>query len=192
MEILRRLCGLRPLLLIASIAGPVFPQAQRLSAEKIIANSVVANQKNYKAATSYNWKERDRTANGSKTSQVTMIDGTPYYRLIAVNGKPLSPEENAKEIKKQEEAAAERAAESPEQRRKRIEKFERERHRDAEMMSQLTKAFTFTLVGQGKLRGFTVWALKATRCKDYQPSSMETGVLTGRRGQLWTDGTTFP
>jgi hypothetical protein len=173
------------------IAGPGFPQAQHLSAEKIIANSVLANQRDFQAAVHYNWKERDRTPKGSKTSQVTMIYGSPYYRLIAVNGRPLSPADQAKEKKKEQQVSAERAAESPEQRRKRVEQFEKDRHRDAEMMAQLTKAFTFTLIGQQKLRGFNVWALKATPCKDYRPPTMETEVLTGMRGQLWIDQKTF-
>lgn len=188
---LRDLCGFGLLPLIVMFAGPAFPQTQHLSAEKIIANSVLANQRDYQAAVHYNWKERDRTPKGSKTSQVTMIAGSPYYRLIAVNGKPLSPAEQAKEKKKEQEAIAERAAENPDQRRKRIEQFEKDRRRDAEMMAQLTKAFTFTLIGQQKLRGFNVWALKATPCKDYHPPTMETEVLTGMRGQLWIDQKTF-
>jgi hypothetical protein len=180
-----------PLVLVAFVGTPPVMHAQRLSAEKIIANSVAANHKDFEAAINYNWKERDRTPKGFKTSQVTMIDGTPYYRLIAVNGKPLPPAQAAQEKKKEQQAIAERKAESPEQRRKRIQKFEQDRHRDAEMMAQLTKAFTFTIVGQQKLRGFDVWALRATPCKDYHPPTMETEVLTGMRGQLWIDQKTF-
>lgn len=189
---LRNRYGLRCLLLVAAAMGaPVVSPAQHLSAEKIIANSVIANQKDFQAAVYYNWKERDRTPKGTKTSQVLMIGGTPYYRLIAVNGKPLSGTAEADEKRKQQQAVSERAAESPDQRRKRIEKFEQDRHRDAEMMAQLTKAFTFTLAGQQKLRGFDVWALNATPCKDYRPPNMETQVLTGMRGQLWIDRKTF-
>ncbi|MFL6446218.1 MAG: hypothetical protein ACJ746_00725 [Bryobacteraceae bacterium] len=191
MAIFRDRLVLTQLILAAVVAGPAFAQAQRPGAEKIIANSVVANQKDFKAAPFYNWKERERTADGTKTSQVTMIGGTPYYRLIAVNGKPLSSAEQAKEQKKQEDAVSQRAAETPGQRRKRIDEFEKDRRRDAEMMAQLSKAFTFTVIGQGKLRGFNVWALKATPCKDYQPPNMEAEVLTGMRGQLWIDQKTF-
>jgi len=183
--------GTIQLLALAAFGTSTDLRAQPPSVEKIIANSVAANQRDFKAKDHYNWKERDRDGNGSKTSQVTMIHGTPYYRLIAVNGKPLSPAQEAQEKKKQQKATAERAAESPQQRRDRIEKFEKERRRDAEMMAQLTKAFTFTLIGQQRLRGFDVWALKATPCKDYQPPNMETQVLTGMRGQLWIDQKTF-
>jgi hypothetical protein len=104
-----------------------------------------------------------------------------------VNGKPLSKAQEAEELRKQQQTTAERRAESPEQRRKRIEKFEKERTRDNLMMEQLTKAFNFTLTGQHKLRGFTVWMLKATPRPGYQPPNMETQVLPGMQGQLWID-----
>jgi hypothetical protein len=178
-------------MVVALVGAPPVLRAQHLSVEKIIANSVAANQKDFQAATHYNWKERERTLKGFKTSQMTVIDGTPYYRLIAVNGKPLSRSQQEQEKKKEQQATAQRAAENPQQRRDRIAKFEKERRRDAEMMAQLTKAFTFTLIGQQKLRGFDVWALKAMPCKDYHPPNMETEVLTGMRGQLWIDQKTF-
>lgn len=155
--------------------------------QNIIQKSVVANQADFKAAPNFNWKERDRTENGSKTYQVTMIEGTPYQRLLAVNGNPLSQAQEADEMKKQQQAEAQRHSESPDDRRKRIEKFEKDRTRDNLMMQQLTKAFTFTYLGQGKLRGFTVWTLRATPRPGYNPPNMETQVLPGMEGELWID-----
>ena len=161
--------------------------ARPVDVQQIIQRSVAANQADFKAAVNFNWKERDNDGKVSKTYQVTMIEGTPYNRLLAVNGKPLSKAQEAEELRKQQQTAAERRAESPEQRRKRIEKFEKERTRDNLMMEQLTKAFNFTLTGQHKLRGFTVWMLKATPRPGYQPPNMETQVLPGMQGQLWID-----
>ena len=161
--------------------------ARPVDVQQIIQRSVAANQADFKAAVNFNWKERDNDGKVSKTYQVTMIEGTPYNRLLAVNGKPLSKAQEAEELRKQQQTTAERRAESPEQRRKRIEKFEKERTRDNLMMEQLTKAFNFTLTGQHKLRGFTVWMLKATPRPGYQPPNMETQVLPGMQGQLWID-----
>jgi hypothetical protein len=184
-------CSVAIVFLCGSWGRPSVALSQSLTAEKIVANSVAANQRDFEAAIHYNWKERERTGKGSKTSQVMMIEGSPYYRLIAMNGKPLSPAAEAEEKRKQEQAISTRKAETPGQRRKRVEQFEKDRRRDAEMMAQLTKAFTFTLIGQQKLRGFSVWALKATPCRDYRPPNMETQVLTGMRGQLFIDQKTF-
>lgn len=162
--------------------------APRPDVSQIIAKSVAANQRDFNAAPGFNYKERDRTADGgSKTYEVMMIEGTPYQRLIAVNGKPLSADQNAEEQKKLEQATADRRSESSADRQKRIEKYEKDRKRNNEMMAQLTKAFNFTLAGQRRVRGFTVWMLKATPRPGYNPPNMETQVLPGMEGELWID-----
>lgn len=159
--------------------------------DTIIEKSVVATNADFKAAVNYNWTEIDRTASGSKKSRVTMIEGTPYYRLLAVNGKPLSAQQEAEEQKKQEQVAAARRAESPEDRQKRIAKFERERTRDNSMMDQLTKAFDFTLMGTHRVRTFPVYVLRAKPKPGYNPPNMDTQVLRGMEGELWIDEKTF-
>jgi hypothetical protein len=120
-----------------------------------------------------------------------MIEGTPYQRLIAVNGKPLSPAQSEQEKKKQEQTAAQRRSESSQQRQERIAKYEKDRKRDHAMMEQLTRAFDFNLIGQRKVRGFTVYVLKATPKPGYQPPNMETQVLPGMQGELWIDTKTY-
>lgn len=172
-------------LLVLGLAMRVL--AQQPNVQRIIEKSVQANEANFNAAPNFNYKERDRTGKGSKTSQVTMIEGTPYYRLIAINGEPLSPEQSAAEQKKQEQVAAKRRAESAEERQQRIAKYEKDRKRNNEMTGQLTKAFEFTLAGEHKLRGFNVWVLKATPLPSYKPPNMETQVLPGMQGELWVD-----
>jgi hypothetical protein len=171
-----------------------FPAVARSAppdAQDIIQKSVVANQHDFQSAPDYNHKERDRTSNGSKTYQVTMIEGSPYQRLIAVNGKPLSPGQNEQEQKKQEQAIAQRRSESSQQRQERIAKYQKDRKRDHAMMEQLTRAFDFKLIGQSQVRGFTVYVLKATPKPGYQPPNIETQVLPGMQGELWIDTKTY-
>jgi hypothetical protein len=165
--------------------------AQQPSAQEIIDKSVTVNTADFKAAVNFNWVETDRTGRSSKTSAVTMIEGTPYYRLIAVNGRPLSPAQEAEQEKKQEKVIAERRAETPEQRRERIEKFEKERRRDNAMMEELTKAFNFAVLAERGVRGYPVYVLKATPRPGYKPPSMELRVLTGMHGELWIDQKNF-
>lgn len=185
------LLALRTAALVASL-GTVAPLwAQKPNVQTIIQKSVEANQRDFEAAPHYDYKERDREGNGSKTYQVTMIEGSPYNRLIAVNGKPLSHDQQAQEMKKQQAEAANRRSEAPDRRRDRIAKYEKDRNRDHQMMAQLTKAFNFTLIGQHKVRGFNVWALKATPRPGYNPPNMETQVLPGMQGELWIDQKSF-
>lgn len=183
------LTGFGTACLICALTATAFGQQPGVA--EIIQKSVAVNRADFEAAAHFNWTEIDRSGKGSKKSRVTMIEGTPYYRLIAVNGKPLSKAQDAQQEKKLQQVIAQRRAESPDQRRERIEKFEKERRRDNAMMEQLTKAFDFTMLGQHKVRGYSVYVLKATPKPGYQPPSMETRVLTGMHGELWIEEKTF-
>lgn len=174
-----------------SLAAATLTGAQRPDIQEIIEKSVQANQADFKAAPNFNHKETDKTPTGSKTYQVTMIEGTPYKRLIAVNGKPLPPDQEKQEIQKQQQVAAQRRAESPEQRQQRIAKWQKDRARDNNMMQQLTKAFEFKLIGDGQLHGFHVWRLRATPRPGYNPPNMDAQVLVGMQGELWIDQDTY-
>lgn len=152
---------------------------------------MAANQSNFKAAPEFDHKERDRTPTGTKTSQVTIIDGTPYYRLIEVDGRPISQAEEAEEQKKEERVRRERTSQSETERQRRIAKYQAERKRDNQMMEQLTVAFNFTALGERKVSGFNVWVLKATPKASYRPPNMEMQVLPGMQGELWIDQQTY-
>lgn len=173
-------------LLFAAAAYP-----QQLSVQEIIAKSVVVNEADFKASTDFDWIETDRNAKGSKKFQVTMIEGTPYYRLIGLNGKPLSAAQQAQEQRKEQQVIAQRRAETLEERQERIEKFEKERRRDNAMMDQMTKAFNFTMVGLRNVQGYSVYVLKAMPRPGYQPVNMATQVLPGMHGELWIESTSF-
>lgn len=159
--------------------------------QAIIQHSVQANSKDWQAAPAYSFLERDVHGGGTRTSEVTMILGSPYYRLVAVNGRPLTPEEQANEQQKLEKVTAQRCGESKQLRAHRIAKYENERSRDHQLMDEMTKAFNFKLVGEQKSGPFEVYVLKATPQPGYQPANIETKVLTGMQGELWIDKQTF-
>jgi hypothetical protein len=157
----------------------------------IIQRSVEANNRDWAAVPEFNNRERDRTKDGDKTYAVTMLYGSPYQRLIAVNGQPVSPQKEKEEQKKYQQAVEQRKHESPDQRAARIAKYEAERKRDRNMLDQMTSAFDFHLVGERDLDGRRVYELKATPRKGYQPPNRDTQVLTGMEGTLWIDRDTF-
>jgi hypothetical protein len=134
---MRVICSLLAALFLVS-AGVTQPDAQR-----IIEKSVVANDRDYRAAPGYNHTETDKGPHGNKTFQVTLIMGSPYRRLIAIDGEPLSPSRMAQEERRQREVIARRSAETVGEREKRIAKDQKGRDRDRSMMEQLTKALTF-------------------------------------------------
>ncbi len=178
-------------MLALSLSGAPSALADQPDVQTIINKSVEANREDFKAAPDFNYRETDKTGTGSKTYQVTMIEGTPYERLIAVNGVPLPPNQEREEMQKQQHVAAQRRSESPEQRQQRIAKWQRERTRDNAMMTELTKAFDFKLIGEHKIRGFSVWVLRATPRPGYNPPNLDARVLTGMQGELWIDQKTY-
>ena len=117
----------------------------------IIERSVQANNADWQKAPEFDYFETDRDAEGTKTYHVTMILGSPYERLVAVNEYALPVDEQQAEQHKLEQTIAIRSNESPRQREQRIAKYEKERKRDHLMMEQLTEAFDFTLQGTRKL-----------------------------------------
>lgn len=177
--------------IFSAVILPAVAPCATVDIQTIIQKSVDANEADFKAVPEYSYRKRERDDQGSKTYQVLMIDGSPYQKLLAVNDKSLSKEQSAKEQQNLEQAKKQRQAESKEQRQQRIAKYEKDRQRDHAMMQQLTKAFEFKLLGQGKLRSFNVYMLRATPRSGYKPPNMETQVLSGMRGELWIDAATY-
>lgn len=167
----------------------VMPVAQE-NVASIIRRSIEANNRDWAAVPEFDNRERDRTKDGDKTYTVTMISGSPYQRLIAVNGHPLSPEKDKEEQKKFEQAVEQRKHETSDKRAARIAKYEAERKRDRNMLDQMTAAFDFQLTGEKALDGRRVYELKATPRKGYRPPNRDSQVLTGMEGTLWIDRNT--
>ena len=171
---------------------PAFTQDTPLTAQEIVQRSVEANARDWNAAPQYDNMETDREPNGgTRTVSTLMIEGSPYNRLMQINGEPLPPQQQAQEQQKLDAVIARRQQESAQERAARIAKYQKDRASDHALMDELTKAFNFTLTGEETLDGHDVYALKATPRPGYQPPSMATQVLTGMQGKLWIDKKTF-
>jgi len=183
---------MRTVLLLLSVIGV---NAASLDTQDIIRRSVAANDANWNAAPNYTFTEREvKTAGESKTVmnyRVWMIEGSPYNELVAINDKPLSPAEQAKEKQKLARETKRREDEGQSERSRRIAKYQSERRQDHALMQEMTKALTFRLRGTATLDGHAVYVFDATPRPGYQPSSHETRVLTGMKGTLWVDKETY-
>lgn len=175
------------LLLLPAVVTPAKP----VNVLNIIQRSVQANDADWASAPHYDHFETDYEIGGARTYAVIMIEGSPYQQLIEVNGEPLSPAQKAAELQKLELAIAQRQSESLAQRSARILKFAKDRSRDHLLMTQLTSAFNFQLVGEQKLDAREVYVLRATPRPGYQPPNLQARALTGMEGMLWVDKTTF-
>lgn len=158
---------------------------------EIIRKSVEANQRDWDADPQFDYTETDLDKGVRKTYSVTMLYGTPYERLVAINGRKLNPALNRQEQKKYDDVVAQRRAETPEQKSARIAKFDEDRKRDHTMLEQLTVAFDFTLLGRRVLNNRRVYVLQAKPKKNYRPPNRDSEVLPGMEGKLWIDQESF-
>lgn len=184
----RLIFGITSLSLLSS-----FPltASEELPAREIIRRSVGTNEKDWKAGPSFSHQERDIETKGDekidRTWEVFLMNGSPYRRLVAVDGQPLTPAHQKQEKQREGRELASRRSETPAQRAARIEKYQREREQDHVLMIQMEVAFDFRLIGEDTLSGHPVYVLDAEPKADYIPPNHETKVLTGMRGKLWVD-----
>ena len=120
-----------------------------------------------------------------------MILGSPYNKLISVDGKSLSATQAAQENQKMTAEVRRREHESAQVREKRIAAYRRERVQDHALLMEMTKGFEFALTGTETINGRRCYVLKATPKSGYKPPSRETEVLTGMRGRMWIDSQAY-
>ena len=165
--------------------------AQPLDAEDIVRRSVELTQKDWKQTPEYDYFERDQEPGHTKTYEVSMILGSRYRRLVAIDGKPLPPELAARQEELLQNARTDREHESPQQRQARVDRYKKETDQQDLFLNQLLKAFDFTLAGEQKLGSRTVYVVKAHPRRDYHPPNMRAKALTGMEGTLWIDATDY-
>lgn len=157
----------------------------------LVRHSVAATEADWQAAPRYQYRERDVKGKKIETYEVTMIEGSPYYRLIARNDHPLSTEEALKEEAKLQAEVNKRRRENAAQRRKRIASYQRERDEDRLFLREMADAFSYRLLGTDVSDGRSVFVLEATPRPAYRPTNTRARVLTHMRGKLWIDKTEY-
>jgi len=157
--------------------------AARPDVNDILRRSVANTQADWNAAPRYDFIERDVIAGNEstvKTYRVVMIDGSPY-------NEPLS----ANEAGNLQREIARRNRETPDERRRRVARYVRERRQDNELLQEMIKAIDFKLVGEEIADGRRCFVLEGTPKTDYHPTNRDTKVLKGMRGKMWIDEQTY-
>lgn len=153
----------------------------------IIKSSVSANARDWNAQTNYSHRECDRKGGQSKTFQIVIIDGSPYERLVAMNGQPLPPAQEQQERVKLNREIQRRHNESAGERQARLSKYQSNRAEQHMLMQQMVSAFDFKLAGEQTVDGVDCYVLDATPKPSYQPPVAKARVLLGMKGRLWID-----
>jgi hypothetical protein len=184
---------MRVLLFLAaacSLAGAADPR-------EIVRRSIERMDENLAIARNYTFLERSETreldSDGHvKTRKillydVTLLEGSPYRRLVGKDDHPLSPEEERSEEKKLQASIAERRKETPEQRARRIAEWEKKRQREREPLDEIPDGFDFRLAGEEQIDGRDVWVIDATPRPAYHARSSMAKLFPKFRGRLWID-----
>lgn len=137
------------------------------------------------------WKDGKPSKQESQTHEIMSLYGEPYRRLVAKDGKPLTPEAARKEQAKIDKLAAERAKETPAQTERRIAKYTAERRRQRAFLLEIPKAFSFQLAGESKIGGRAAWMIDATPLPGYQPRDSRAKMLGKFKGRFFVSKEDF-
>jgi hypothetical protein len=162
-----------------------------LDGDTIMRRSTAANRADWIAAPDYAYMERTHNDDGTKTYDVTMILGSSYKRLVKDGDTLLSAAEQVKEERKLRAEVAKREAESPDQRATRIADYQKKRERAHCILEEMPRAFDYTVAATRRVGSRTVYVLRATPRKGYDPPNIESRVLTAMQGEFWIDTITF-
>ena len=164
---------------------------------EIVRRSVQLMDHNLAIARNYTFLERSETReldSGAhvKTRKillydVTMLEGSPYRRLVGKDDHPLSPEEERTEQKKLADSIAQRRKETPAERARRIADWEKKRQREREPLAEVPDAFNFRIAGEGQIDGRDAWIVEGTPRPGYHGRSNLAKLFPKFRGTLWID-----
>ncbi len=164
-------------------------------AREIVFRSLAHNNQNSQLARNYTFVERTETrdlddknksgAGRSRTYEVTMLDGTPYRRLIARDDKPLSPAEDRTEQQKLTGEMAQRRGETDAERAKRIAEWEKKRREFREPLLEIPHAFNLRIAGEETVNGEETWIIEALPRPGYNPGKGFARFFPKVKGRFW-------
>ncbi|HEY1219331.1 MAG: hypothetical protein ABSE42_18840 [Bryobacteraceae bacterium] len=188
---------MRLLALCAAIPGLLAAQ-NATDAREIVRRSIELDRKNEAIARNYTFLERDETrmvdrsgkpkkAPEARTFDVTLLEGSPYRRLVERNDRPLPPPEERKEQDKLRRSIDERRKETPAERQNRIAEWDRKQQRQRAPFQEIPDAFDLRLAGEETLNGRDVYVIAATPKPGYKPKLAAAAYFPKIKGKLWID-----
>jgi hypothetical protein len=174
---------MRSLLLFVAVSSICGSDVYAADAREIFKAAVENYDRDHLKALRYSYTETDLNSSGKSVSQITVIEGTPYERVISRNGVELSGEAEKIEERKYRKAVEERKRETAEQRRARIAKYQS----DVKIFQEAPTAFVPKLLAEDSLAGRAAYVLEITPNPTYQAGSVRTKILTKIQAKLWID-----
>ncbi len=162
---------------------------------QIVARALQFHEKNDAVSRNYTFLRRSETkvVDGSgkvkrydcKTHDITLLEGSPYTRLVARDDKPLPAKEEEQQQADLQRSIDARRKETPEQRQQRIAEWDRRRRAQEEELKEVPNAFDFRLVGEDTIEGAPAWVIEGTPRPGFKPKSKQAGYYKKLQGRIW-------
>ena len=187
----------RLLAVAACCAAPAFSQ----DAREIVRRSVELDQVNWLRMADYTWVGRSRERHFDSHHQVAsehreawetvILDGRPFRRTLERDGKPLPAEEQRKQQQKLDKDTARLENETPAQKQRRADDYEKGRRREREFLLEIPDAYDFRLEGNETVDGHDVWVVSGLPKPGYRAKSRDGAALLKIRGKMWIEKTGY-
>ena len=170
---------------------------QAQDAREIVRRAVENDQRDFQGGRNYTYLQRQETRDLDHSGQVknrkietwdiTLLEGSPYRRLVGRNDQPLSPQEQKTEEERLRWNDAQRHMETAEQRAERLAEWQRRLDRQREPVKEVPDAFNFTLLGEEQAGGRAVYKIEATPKPGFRPKSRTAAIFPHVKLHLWID-----
>jgi hypothetical protein len=164
---------------------------------EIVKRSIDAEWSGVETARNYTYLEREETRelDGSgkvknlevHTYDVTLLEGSPYRRLVALNDQPLTEKEQKKEEEKLRQSNAGRSAETEAQKQQRIADWRRKQEKQREPLHEIPDAFDLRPLPDENLNGRAMWVIDATPKAGYKPKLKSAFFFPKVKMRFWID-----
>jgi len=176
---------------------PIRPELSQEKIRELIRTCADKDLENNKKLRDYTYVERQQMQriNGkgevksseSETSDVMEVYGEQVQKVIEKNDKPLSAKDAQKENEKIQKLIDKRKNESESDRRKRLEKQEKDREDELQFVREVADGYNFTFIGTELLDGRENYVIDADPKPGYKPVRKEAKILPRARFLVWID-----
>jgi hypothetical protein len=179
----------------ATVSTIASAQTAAIPPREIVRLAVETDRKSQAAARNYTFLMRQeqrqfdtagRTqSRESRTWDYTLVEGSPFRRLVSRDDRPLAEKEQKLEEEKLRKSIEERRRETPGERERRIADWERSQEKRREPLREIPDAFDFKLAGEEAINGVQVYVIDATPHPGYRPKSASAAFLPKVRARFW-------
>ena len=165
--------------------------------QAIIRQAADKDLENFKRSRDYTYihREEEHKLDGdgrtksteTRTYEIMFLYDEPVRKLVAKDDKPLPDNDAQKEDEKIQKIIDKRKNESEDDRRKRLEKAEKEREEGRQFVKEIAEAYNFRWVGTEDFNGRETYVIDADPRPGYEPHIKDAKFLPKFRFRAWID-----